>query len=415
MDRIDPKEHRRVDRRTFLKGGIAGGVIAGAGLTIRAVADTSSEPATAPAAKPAGRIARSPAGGRPPNILVIVVDQLRFPQWFGATPIGARLPPNIERLRRDGVSFDRHYTASNDCTPSRAAMLTGLYTHQTGCMITGGSTLDPGFPTWGTMLREHGYSTRWLRQVAPHPSRQPLDPGQGRTGARALRLRRRHLPLARRRPRPGLAGRPADRHAVLGVVPPRGRREPWCTTVSFVNPHDIAWWYVWSDRVPAETGARRAVQRLPPNFETPELLAERAQAAAAALLSGNRRGLVRSGALQRPRIRLQMAAVPGSVRQAPARGRSPCRPRPAHTREPAARGGEHGGRVHLRPRRVRRVTWPAGQGRERVRGGDPRPADRQGPARRADQRPRAAAHAAQLERRRGATAADHRHGVEPVA
>ena len=29
-------------------------------------------------------------------------------------------------------------------------------------MITGGSTLDPGFPTWGTMLREHGYHTRWL-------------------------------------------------------------------------------------------------------------------------------------------------------------------------------------------------------------------------------------------------------------
>ena len=29
-------------------------------------------------------------------------------------------------------------------------------------MITGGSTLDPGFPTWGTMLREHGYKTHWF-------------------------------------------------------------------------------------------------------------------------------------------------------------------------------------------------------------------------------------------------------------
>ena len=28
-------------------------------------------------------------------------------------------------------------------------------------MITGASTLDPGFPTWGKMLREQGYSTYW--------------------------------------------------------------------------------------------------------------------------------------------------------------------------------------------------------------------------------------------------------------
>ena len=61
--------------------------------------------------------------------------------------MGMALPPNIRRLAEGGVSFGHHYTASNDCSPSRAAMLTGLYTHQTGCMITGGSTLDPGFPT----------------------------------------------------------------------------------------------------------------------------------------------------------------------------------------------------------------------------------------------------------------------------
>ena len=44
-----------------------------------------------------------------------------------------------------------------------------------------------------------------------------------------------------------------------------GGGEPWCTTVSFVNPHDIAWWYVWSDRVPAE--ATRAPHRRAPAAE----------------------------------------------------------------------------------------------------------------------------------------------------
>ena len=48
--------------------------------------------------------------------------------------------------------------------------------------------------------------------------------------------------------------------------------ERWCTTVSFVNPHDIAWWYEWSDRVASETQAPSVVGGLPPNYETPEML-----------------------------------------------------------------------------------------------------------------------------------------------
>ncbi|MEZ4863576.1 MAG: hypothetical protein R3C14_19810 [Caldilineaceae bacterium] len=29
-------------------------------------------------------------------------------------------------------------------------------------MVTGGSYLNPGFPTWGTMLREMGHQTHWF-------------------------------------------------------------------------------------------------------------------------------------------------------------------------------------------------------------------------------------------------------------
>ncbi len=163
----DEKQGKRVDRRTFLRRGlIAGGAVAGAGVAIRAMADASSDtPGTVPPTKPQGvEIGRTtpirPPG--PPNILVIVVDQLRYPQWATAGSFGLGFTPNLQRLREGGVSFAHHYTASNDCTPARATLLTGLYTHQTGCMITGGSTLDPGFPTWGTMLREHGYHTHWF-------------------------------------------------------------------------------------------------------------------------------------------------------------------------------------------------------------------------------------------------------------
>ena len=276
MDDIDQPEHRRVDRRTFVKGGLAaGGVLAGAGV-IRAVADTGDRSSAGAPLVSTARVPRSSSGsGERPNILVIVVDQLRFPQWFGATPTVTGLPPNLDRLRREGVSFSRHYTASNDCTPSRAALLTGLYTHQTGCMITGGSTLDPGFPTWGTMLREHGYRTRWLGKW--HLTHRDNHWSEA-TGERAFErygFAGGVYPSPDGGPGQGWHRDPHIARSFSDWFHHEGGDGPWCTTVSFVNPHDIAWWYVWSDRVPSERDARRTVRRLPPNFETPDLLMER--------------------------------------------------------------------------------------------------------------------------------------------
>ena len=206
---------------------------------------------------------------------MIVVDQLRFPQWFSPAAGALALPPNLQRLRGEAVSFARHYTASNDCSPARSTLLTGLYTHQTGCMITGGSTLDPGFPTWGRMLRDHGYHTRWL-------GKWHLTHGDNRwnafTGERGLE---RYGFAGGIYPSPD--GAPGQGWHVDPIVTAdfeewfaqEGGSEPWCTAVSFVNPHDIAWWYKWSDRVPQETSAPPLISRLPPNYETQELLQER--------------------------------------------------------------------------------------------------------------------------------------------
>jgi len=278
MENTNPGKDKRVDRRTFLKDGlIAGAGLAGAGLTIAELVNAtggSGSPVSTTPARSVAHAAQARSRQRP-NILVIVVDQLRFPQWLSATPSGPSLPPNLRRLRRGAVSFARHYTASNDCTPARAALLTGLYTHQTGCMITGGSTLDPGFPTWGTMLREHGYRTRWL-------GKWHLTHGDNHwtaaTGEQALE---RYGFAGGVYPSPDGApgqGWRVDPHIAAEFdrwFAHEARGEPWCTTVSFVNPHDIAWWYEWTDRVPPEATARHVVHRLPPNFETPELLIER--------------------------------------------------------------------------------------------------------------------------------------------
>jgi arylsulfatase A-like enzyme len=47
--------------------------------------------------------------------------------------------------------------------------------------------------------------------------------------------------------------------------------------VSFVNPHDIAWWYRWSERFAQEAEPPAMVSELPPNFETPEQMIARSK------------------------------------------------------------------------------------------------------------------------------------------
>ncbi len=275
------KPDRKTDRRTFLKqGAIAGGLLTGAGAALAGCGASSdggqTQPSASTAAQPARRIAPTTVQERRPNILVIMVDQLRFPQWFGPLPgRGVSLPPNLQRLREGAVSFGRHYTASNDCTPSRSAMLTGLYTHQTGCMITGGSTLDPGFPTWGTMLRDHGYHTWWYGKWHLTHHDNKWTQAKGRPLLEDYDFSGGTYPSPDGGPGQGFRVDPGIAHQFEEWFAHEGGSEPWCTTVSFVNPHDIAWWYKWTDRVPAEAQAPSVIGRMPPNFETPELLIER--------------------------------------------------------------------------------------------------------------------------------------------
>ncbi|HEY2766860.1 MAG TPA: sulfatase-like hydrolase/transferase [Solirubrobacteraceae bacterium] len=279
---------RRIDRRTFLKGGLlAGGLLAGGGAAIAelakndepAVTSAPRHPHPRPSTPPSTRAHEPPARQPPPahrshgpNILVILVDQLRTPQWYTAAPAMAKLLPNISRLRREGVSFEHHYTASTDCTPARSALLTGLYTHQTGCMITGGSTLDPGFPTWGGLLGEHGYESWWfgkwhLTHGDNHWSvlRDPeaLAP-YGFSGGT--------YPSPDGGPGQGFHIDPQIADQFGEWFAQANHTRPWCTTVSFVNPHDIAWWWHWSERVPSEARPPARVHALPANFETPEML-----------------------------------------------------------------------------------------------------------------------------------------------
>jgi arylsulfatase A-like enzyme len=142
-------------------------------------------------------------------------------------------------------------------------------------MITGGSTLDPGFPTWGTMLREQGYHTRWYGKWHLTHRDHHWTRANGERALERYGFSGGTFPSPDGAPGQGWRKDPHVAAQFAEWFKHEGGGEPWCTTVSFVNPHDIAWWYVWSDRVATEAKARHALRRMPPNFETPELLSER--------------------------------------------------------------------------------------------------------------------------------------------
>ena len=100
-----------------------------------------------------------------PNIVVIMADDMGYSDIgsYGASIIET---PTLDRLAENGLRFTQFYNASR-CVPSRAALLTGQYPHQTGL---GHMTADQDLPgyrgdlndhnvTIAELLGEAGYST----------------------------------------------------------------------------------------------------------------------------------------------------------------------------------------------------------------------------------------------------------------
>lgn len=94
------------------------------------------------------RAGPGPKGAKKPNILIIIVDQLRFPQGSFNQGLLDAAAPNLAALRQQSVSFDAHFAAATACSPSRSTMLTGLYTHQNGMFLTNaqGLAANPQLP-----------------------------------------------------------------------------------------------------------------------------------------------------------------------------------------------------------------------------------------------------------------------------
>ena len=97
------------------------------------------------------------ADERRPNVLLIIADD-HAPYVMGAYGNARADTPNLDRLARDGMRFDRAYCASPVCTASRQSLLTGRYPRSIG--VTQLRTPLPAEEiTLAEALRDAGYRT----------------------------------------------------------------------------------------------------------------------------------------------------------------------------------------------------------------------------------------------------------------
>jgi arylsulfatase A-like enzyme len=141
--------------------------------------------ATLPAIRAGGR-----ASATPPNVILIVTDDQR---QDAVSAYGNRIlrTPNIDRIAASGVRFNEAFVTNSLCAPSRASMLTGLYSHGHG-VITNASGpefynqpgLREGQITFVHLLRQAGYHTaligKWhIRSMPNGFDEWVIFPGQG--------------------------------------------------------------------------------------------------------------------------------------------------------------------------------------------------------------------------------------------
>jgi arylsulfatase A-like enzyme len=107
---------------------------------------------------------RSPGQVRPPNIVVIVADDMGYADIgvHGSRDIPT---PNIDALARNGIRFTDAYVSGPYCSPTRAGLLTGRYPQRFGheFNLDVGPERDIGLPLAETTLADHlraaGYRT----------------------------------------------------------------------------------------------------------------------------------------------------------------------------------------------------------------------------------------------------------------
>ena len=128
-----------------------------------------------------------------PNILFIMADDHTSQAWgiYGGALKDFVQAPNISRLAEEGCTLKNVFCTNSICTPSRASIMTGKYSHQNG-VYTLSEALEPDSMNVAKVMKQSGYQTaivgKWhLKKTPSGFDYFNVLPGQGRYNNPILR------------------------------------------------------------------------------------------------------------------------------------------------------------------------------------------------------------------------------------
>jgi arylsulfatase A-like enzyme len=176
-----------------------------------------------------------------PNVLFIMTDDQRQ-DAMSAYGNAILKTPNMDRIGAGGVRFTESFVTNSLCAPSRASILTGLWSHAHGVTTNGSGPqnynqqgIAPAQTTWVEELRRAGYHTglvgKWHLRSRPtgfdewviFPSQGIYDDPDMIAGDTHLRLRGHADDVVGDQALEFLKARPKDR--------------PFCLLYQFKSPH----------------------------------------------------------------------------------------------------------------------------------------------------------------------------------
>ncbi len=97
---------------------------------------------------------------RRPNIVMILTDD-HAAHSIGCYGSVVNRTPRIDEIAENGARFDSCFVTNSLCSPSRASILTGTYSHVNG-VFTLWTPIDASQPTFITQLKAAGYRTAMI-------------------------------------------------------------------------------------------------------------------------------------------------------------------------------------------------------------------------------------------------------------
>ncbi len=101
--------------------------------------------------------AQATEGPKRPNVVLMIADDMAWDDC-GASGNPKVRTPNIDKLARGGMRFDRAFVTASSCSPSRSSLITGRHPHNTDAEELHWP-LPPGQVTFVEKLKASGYWT----------------------------------------------------------------------------------------------------------------------------------------------------------------------------------------------------------------------------------------------------------------